>query len=176
MMRQTSQSLLAVSMFATLVAPLCASAAEMQWKATSYIATPVDAKSVGDVEGHVKASYGRRGLCLLPKEVGVYDASVSFEVTNGKGAGTGAMKCTFEDGSSFELKTTYDLSPLPNGNASLTNGRAEFTGGTGRFAGIKGTTTLTGRTYTPRSETSKSDLLLNCKSKYTVTKKPVAQK
>ena len=171
MMRKTLQSMLAVGAFASLLAPFGASATDMRFRVVGYY-TSFDAKPAGDVDGHVKATFKRHGLCFLPKEVGVYESSGDFEATKGKGSGTQTFTCTFDDGSSFTAKSTYKLEPLPNNLIRLTGGHGEFVAGTGRFEGIKGTASFTGRTYAQTNDVTKGDLLLEGVSQYTVSKKP----
>ena len=127
-------------------APRVASAEELRWRVTSYV-TKLDVKPVGDVEGHVKGTYSRAGLCLLPGEVGVYAGTGTLDITKGAGTGSGEATCTFEDGSSFRTTLAMSGEPLPGGFSSF-KGTADIQGGTGRFAGMTGTSTFTARTYT----------------------------
>jgi hypothetical protein len=154
---------------AALLAPADGVAAEMKFKVVSYI-TRSEIKPVGDVQGHFAGTWERRGLCLMNEEVGVYVGSGTMDATKGKGVGTGTSTCTLEDGSSFSTTYTMDTEPGPKGLAVYKNGKGQFTAGTGRFEGIKGTTTFTGRAFTPYKDEFKSDVVMDSVGQYTVTK------
>ncbi len=174
MTRKILLSIVAVFACAGLLAPDQASAAEMKFREVMY-ASGGDVKPVGDIEGHVAGKWERRGVCLMGKEVATYFGSGTLDMTKGKGTGDGKATCTFEDGSSHTSKVTMTFEPVGKGLVKWT-GRAVYVEGTGRFEGIKGTGTFSGRSYTPMSEVTKSDSVVDVVSKYTVPKKPLAKK
>jgi hypothetical protein len=167
--------LFAMSACAALVVPVASSAAEMKFRLVMY-ATKADLKPVGDVDGHIAGTWERRGVCLVGKAVGTYAGAGTLDMTKGKGTADGKNTCTFEDGSTFSNKFTFNLEPLPGGLQKYTNGRGEFVGGTGRFEGMKGTFTWSGRSYAPVNEVTKGDAVSDVVGKYTLAKKPVAHK
>jgi hypothetical protein len=166
---KTTHWALLTAVIAALLAPAVGAAAEMKFKVVSYI-TRFDVKPVGDVQGHFAGGWERRGLCFVNEEVGVYIGSGTMDATKGKGVGTGTSTCTFEDGSSFSTTYNMDTEPGPKGLALYKNGKGQFTGGTGRFEGIKGSTTFTGRAFTPFKDEFKSDVVMDSVGQYTVTK------
>ena len=131
--------------------------------------TQFQAKPVGDVEGHVTGTFQRRGLCLYATgEVAVYLAEGALDITKGNGTVKGESTCTFEDGSSSTTTWSMKMTALPNGLHVYTEGKGEFVRGTGRFEGIQGTTTFSGKTYTPNKGDTKGDLVMEVEGKYTL--------
>lgn len=152
-----------------LLAPVSTAAAEMKYRTVSQF-SKLETKPVGDVDGHMAGNWMRRGVCLLPKEVGVYSATGTVDYTKGKGTAKGESTCTFGDGSSFSTTLTNTVEPL-GGGLSEYKGAAKFTKGTGRFAGIQGAITYVGRTYTPMNADTRSDLVTDNVVKYTLPAK-----
>lgn len=153
------------------LAPARGLALDMKYKIINYFSKN-EVKPVGDpAEGRGTAIQTRRGLCLFPKnEVGVYASSGEAEWTKGKGTYSGESTCTFADGSSFSTKYSGKFDPLPGGLAVL-QGKGEYVAGTGRYQGIKGSSTHTGRSYTPGAADSGSDQVIDLVGKYTLPRK-----
>jgi len=154
-----------------VLAPAIGLALEMKYKVVNYF-TKNEVKPVGDpADGRGTSIQARRGLCLFPKnEVAVYTASGEAEWTKGKGTYSGESTCTFADESSFSTKYSGKFDPLPGG-LSVIRGKGEYVSGTGRYQGIKGSSTHTGRSYTPGAADSGSDQVIDLVGKYTLPKK-----
>jgi hypothetical protein len=142
-------------------------AEEMKWRITTYV-TKLDLAPVGDVEGHVKGPYTRRGLVILDSgEIGLYLNTGVIEQTKGKGSFEGDMSITFEDGSSFAGAIRGTLEPGSGGKPlGLYKATGAFVSGTGRFQGITGSITSTGKLLTPFGQETKGDSYFDVVANY----------
>jgi hypothetical protein len=154
------------------LAPAVASGEEMSWRQVSYL-TKADMKPVGDVEGHTTATWGRRGLAFLKGgpadgEVAVCVSAGTQENTKEKGTAIGETTFTFEDGSSFVVRTVTEFKmPSLKSPRRLT---VELSKGTGRFDGIQGKGSGTGKQLTPYGDDSKSEAYFDVVVHYTLPK------
>jgi hypothetical protein len=169
---QLSGRVAAAALFLSLC-PAVAHADEMAWRVVSYL-TKNEQKPVGDVEGHVKGEFVRRGLAFFSSgpakgEVAAWVNVGTFENTKGKGVAHAESTFTFEDGSSFTVRNVTESEPGPRG-LSVGKVTVEFSKGTGRFEGITGKGSGTGRNVTPASGETKGDAFYDLVVTYTLPK------
>jgi hypothetical protein len=154
------------------LAPAVASGEEMSWRQVSYL-TKADMKPVGDVEGHTTATWARRGLAFLKGgpadgEVAVCVSSGTQENTKERATAVGETTFTFEDGSSFIVRSVTEFK-MPSVK-SLRRLTVELLKGTGRFAGIQGKGSGTGKQMTPYGDDTKSEAYFDVVVHYTLPK------
>jgi hypothetical protein len=172
--RRASIALAALLVAVVALAALAPAAAaeQMKWRAFAYV-TKLDLAPVGDVEGHVKGPFTRRGLLLLDTgEVAVYANSGVLDQTKGRGSFDGEATATFDDGSSFTLAFRGTLVPGPGGKPPGVYAiDGQFLRGTGRFDGIAGQVKATGRLLTPFAGETKGDAYYESTAEYTLPRR-----
>jgi len=128
--------------------------------------------NVPDVEGHVLATFSRKGLAFFENgEVATFTNWGTQDIIKGKGDAQGYVLFNFDDNSSFMGKFQCTMEPAPKGLVSF-KCAGDYIKGAGRFDGIKGNYyTLNGRTYTPVSKEFKSDMYFEVIGSYTLPSK-----
>jgi hypothetical protein len=142
----------------------------MNYKVSSYY-VHFEVLPVGDVEGHIISISSRKGLAFFETgEVATFTNWATSDGIKGKSTHQGYAMFTFEDGSTIvgNFKGTSD--PTPKG-LSLIKGTGVYIKGTGRFEGIEGNYAYSGKTFTPYSKETKSDLYYPVVGTYTLPSK-----
>jgi len=132
---------------ASLLVPVTLAAAEtMKWRHVFFM-DKYEEIQPGDVEGHVIGMWQDHGLAMLEdgefaslRGQGIYD-SLTIEGFRGYDS------LTFEDGSTVWFKIKITDTPAEQEGVLLLAGTIEFTKGTGRFEGIKGSGSVTGKSF-----------------------------
>jgi hypothetical protein len=105
---------------------------------------------VGDVPGHILFVAEGAGVCSCDDgTVATASAKAMAEFTKGSGKCQSYEVLTFEDGSTYWIKSQYNITPAPDGKTSIWEGTFEYIKGTGRFEGIQGGGPFTGRRLAP---------------------------
>jgi len=140
----------------------------IKFKIISHI-SKLEILPIEDTDGHMIGIYKRTGLALFEDgKVATVESQSTFDGIKGKGTFQGYSMLTHEDGSTTVSKHTGSMWRIQDGKFRLEKGRGEYIKGTGKFRGIKGTSSWTGRRYTPYVKGIGADNLIDVTAIYTL--------
>jgi len=163
-----SWSVASIIIVASLIGSIVQARAETVKSRTSTYLAHFEALPVGDVGGHIVATFSRKGLSFQENgEVATYANWGTLDFIKGNGSFQGYSLVTFQDGSTYTVRWQGTV------EGSLYRLAGEFIKGTKRFEGIKGTFSGTGKALTPYSKEkgTLSDAYFDITSTYTLPSK-----
>jgi len=105
---------------------------------------------VGDVPAHILVAAENAGVLSCDDGSVATGSSKSMaEFTKGSGKCQSYEVFTFEDGSTYWIRTQFNITPAPDGKTGIWEGTFEYIKGTGRFEGIQGGGPFTGKRLAP---------------------------